>query len=393
MFVTYALRLLVFYILIDATMFYSSRFGEDDASHKVIWAIVEYLLLLVLEGLGGDPAAPYSVYKLSLASLFVLFAFIFGRVAWNNERSRRFSLFWSLVYALSSFFVYGTCFEEGAEVALFTPIVVIYFLAQPIFFYGVLMKADRSLWDVPPNLSYIVHRGNNLYVEVLAVALIVPNAIYPGSYSHQYLVFACDVIATTMALSLKWALLDVEPVEIDTFENHAFGRGRWRAMLFSKLNPLIILGLGLAGGSLHILITGIGEDGLLSSTPYYQASLCTANVLFWVSLTLTKLLHKAWNPRVFRMKCTLQGMAAVASIFPFFLSEDFWVLVAIVVVNAATMVGIFSLNYCVDGEMAVEESVAAPRRIRQTKFRTVVHGLINRRGSSTLDPAEATVFP
>ena len=51
-----------------------------------------------------------------------------------------------------------------------------------------------------------MHRFNALFVEVLTVALIVPNAVYPGAYDHPYLVFGADLLATTTALGLKWAL-------------------------------------------------------------------------------------------------------------------------------------------------------------------------------------------
>jgi hypothetical protein len=259
-FMRYVVRLLVFYTFIDATMWYSCRFGEDDASHKLTWVVVEYVLLLILEGLGGDPGGANSLYKIAVAGLYVFISLMFLRVAYCSERSRRFSLFWGFVYSLSAVFSFGAAFQEGGQVALFIPVVAIYFVAQPVFYYGILWVAseNRSAWDVPPNLSYIVHRFNSLFMEVLSVALIVPNAVYPGTYSHAYLVFGGDLLVIFMALSLKWALLDAEPVETDSFEHHAYGRGRGRRILFSKLNPFLILAIGLTGCSMNVLIKHSG---------------------------------------------------------------------------------------------------------------------------------------
>ena len=110
-----------------------------------------------------------------------------------------------------------------------------------------------------------------------------------------------------------------------------------------------------------------------ANTFQFQASLCAANAIFWMALTLTKLLHKPGHQRVYPAKCGLQLMASAASVLPMLLDSDFGVLIASVVINALTVAGIFALNFWIDGEIALESTVAHPvRRIPKTKLRQLM---------------------
>jgi hypothetical protein len=104
-----------------------------------------------------------------------------------------------------------------------------------------------------------------------------------------------------------------------------------------------------------------GEHGTPSNTPHFQASMCIANFIFWGSLTLIKLLHKPSHLQAHIIKCSLQTAAAILSMFPLFSSSDFSVLVLSVAINAVAVGGIFAVNFWLDGELAVEETVATPR--------------------------------
>ena len=64
--------------------------------------------------------------------------------------------------------------------------------------------------------------------QVLGVAVIVPNAHFPGAYAHPSLVMLGDVLAAAMAVSIKMSIFDIEPVSM---ERSAFLVSRWRGAL------------------------------------------------------------------------------------------------------------------------------------------------------------------
>ena len=49
------------------------------------WAIVEFGLLLVLEGLDGDPGGYFSLYQMSVAGLFFFIGLMFGRMGCGSS--------------------------------------------------------------------------------------------------------------------------------------------------------------------------------------------------------------------------------------------------------------------------------------------------------------------
>eukprot|EP00966_Prymnesium_polylepis_P277941 6421690-Prymnesium_polylepis.1 len=50
----YALKFMIYYGMLLHTMRYASRFNDDDAYHKLLWAGFQVSLLFLLEGAGAD---------------------------------------------------------------------------------------------------------------------------------------------------------------------------------------------------------------------------------------------------------------------------------------------------------------------------------------------------
>jgi len=193
-------------------------------------------------------------------------------------------------------------------------------------------------WDVPICIEYVLSRFNGLVMEVLGVAVIVPNAIYPGSYQYSRLVFAGDVVAALLAIVLKLGFFDVEPVDA---ECHAVRRSQFAAVLFLHLNPFTLFGMCGSGAGIPLLLDATGRLGDAAETRFAQQVVCTASFVTWASLTATKLLHKPISsPVIHRAKTIIQGAGAAACLVPLAVPvfPDFITLVYIVMINALIVV-------------------------------------------------------
>merc|ERR1712137_1154678 len=109
------------------------------------------------------------------------------------------------------------------------------------------------------NIAYVIARFNGLFMEVLGVAVIVPNSVYPGKFTNAKAVFVCDILAVVLAVCIKMGIFDAEPT---SFERHAVRRSKWAAMSFLSLNILTLISLSGVGAGITLLINSVGGPGL-----------------------------------------------------------------------------------------------------------------------------------
>ena len=126
------------------------------------------------------------------------------------------------------------------------------------------------------------------------MAVIVPNAIFPGDYAQPLFVIAGGVMVATMVACVKITVCDTEALN---FEYHAIRRSQWSAVLFMGNNCVCNFSICLMGASMAMLIPAAGAGGWASVTPFAQGCACGASCLFWASTTATRLLHLPMCPR------------------------------------------------------------------------------------------------
>jgi len=160
---------------------------------------------------------------------------------------------------------------------------------------------------------YIVARFDGLFVEVLGVAVIVPNAFFPGKYAHWWHVLAGDLLAASTAALLKIGLFDVEPM---TFDRHAIRRSKPAAVAFMANNAVTNFAICAIGAGMSMLIPAAGDMGRAAHSAFAQAVLCGASFVFWASLTVTKLLHRPVNQQAYSVKVLAQAAGAAGMLIP-----------------------------------------------------------------------------
>lgn len=308
---------MIFYLVIQASMRYAARFNDNDASHKLLWSLYQFGLLLMLEFLG---AADRQSFDVVTAGMFTLVGFLCSvRIAFHIPRVRIFCSYFATVYACMIIILIWDCVHFHEFNSSRWCLWVCIGLSVLADWMVIGLSSFFDSFNIHTSIDYIVSRFDGLFIEVLGVALIVPAAIYPGAHLHPTLVLFGEMLAVLLAIALKVGFFDVESVD---FDHHAVHRAKWSAVIFVNIYPFTLFGLCMTGASLPLLITSAGTYGQTSQDIFAQRLVCTASCLTWICLSVTKLLHipKA-NIYVHMAKVFVQALGAAASLLPLLSDE------------------------------------------------------------------------
>jgi len=340
----YIVRFVALYGIVWATMRYAARFNDDDLAHKILWALYEVGLLLIMEGqsMGSDLSnGRWSVYKISYIALYALvIAFFCGRVARAVERARNFCLMSACVHMACAALWLACAFTDGPALGFMWPLALLIFAFDAVFVVVTSMTSKEAAkqLDVPMNIEYMVDRQNGLFMEVLGVAVIVPTAVYPGT-SNNMPVLAMEALAALLAVALKAGLLDIEPTSL---KSHAIRRARWSAVTFLSVFPLTVGALCTTGAALAMLVNAALAEGYEAHSQFAQQLLGGSQAVMWGMLTVTKLLHHrcpirspSWTNHY--LKIAIQAVGTVVFIILAICGDDEWKDIVTVSIISATV--------------------------------------------------------
>lgn len=316
----YSAQFFALWAVLIMTMRYAARFNDNDASHALLWSVFELILLLVLEGLSANPGRGCfragTLFQSSVFAIFLWLAFGFWfRVALRLPRARDFARAHILVATgLAGLSVAAGFFRERLRLALLVTFTLVALLTDAgLVTYMRLFAVAETTFDVPLNIEYVVARLDGLYMEVLGVALIVPNSFYPGDFEHSTVVALGVLSAGLLAVLVKMLLFDSDAT---THDKHAIRRSKLTAVTFLTIYPLGLLAISFLGGSLAVLVPAAGNKQS-ESIPVVPLAVFfgSASSLFAI-LTATKLLHAPNDATTHNFKAKLTGFGAVATGLP-----------------------------------------------------------------------------
>jgi len=300
-------------------------------SHKLLWNLFEVLLLMMLEGLSADSDFGNQCFCLATGVMFVLLAFPFARRAGRHipeaYEFTKHSCHCHLVSAVCFFVASYVGPRSTVGFACQCAGVCMQLMIDALFVIVRLGKHPGLA--VHMSRTYVTMRIDSLFMEVLGVAVFVPNAIYPGQYHHSTWVLVGDFLAVKLAFSLKACLFDVAP---RSAQNHAINLGHIRRLSFFLVAAMILVALCMFGAGVPLLIASVGTHGVSSRDHFCQRLTLGATALFWASSAVMKSLHHYESNKVrHERKVIYQGIGALVALAPLLLPlTDMHVLIFVV---------------------------------------------------------------
>eukprot|EP00633_Aureoumbra_lagunensis_P008992 CAMPEP_0197321722 /NCGR_PEP_ID=MMETSP0891-20130614/66075_1 /TAXON_ID=44058 ORGANISM="Aureoumbra lagunensis, Strain CCMP1510" /NCGR_SAMPLE_ID=MMETSP0891 /ASSEMBLY_ACC=CAM_ASM_000534 /LENGTH=348 /DNA_ID=CAMNT_0042813747 /DNA_START=1566 /DNA_END=2612 /DNA_ORIENTATION=+ len=301
------------------TMRYAARFNDDDGAHAVIWSLYQLLLLCLLEGLSASSTFQHfklsNLFQIAAIALFGFLAVGFWlRIVIFLPRARPFALALAAVcFIHSGISALAGSFSElrGILLVLFC---VIALSTDALLVCGMRLTHGNSLemlhqFDLPLNIEYVIARYGGLQMEILGVAVIVPNAYFPTAYPHPPLVAAGVACAGLTAVFIKILLFDADATAP---ERHAVRQSQGRALLFFTLSPITLFSISLLGGAFSLLLPRAGSQ----AGEHRARLLFGASSILFASLTATKLSHAAQQYRAHCVKAILTAIGCLATLAP-----------------------------------------------------------------------------
>lgn len=308
-----------FYASLAMTIKYASLFKLDDLSHKGIWSIYQFVLLLQLEGLWGYHRG---LFTIASAVIFLCIGVFFWlRAALVAQRANGISLYYMIVcVALALVFIVrylllGTS-RFSLDMCTLFALVFISFFAEPLLDFVMSFWVDeerRKEYTVPTDVEYVVNRFHGLLMQCMGAAVLIPNAVYPGGFAHPSLVIMGLVLVGVMPMLFKIAFFNSDTISA---QRHAILQSNWRAIAFMHSHPITLLCQITVGGAMAMLVRSLGEEGVGAYAPFAQHLLSYASALFWASEAWTKMLHKAKHPRLHHTKAAVALAGGLSSLVP-----------------------------------------------------------------------------
>jgi len=286
---SYVRRFVVRWGSLAHTMRYASRFADEDGVHKLLWAGFQFGLLLLLEGFSSsgfsssNSSSRWSLFKVTSLPMYLFVALALSRpiVVWL-PRARPLAAFYALVSLSAAALLLSLASSEGvhrpllyivAALAVFPDACVSLALHAFLQPGGALQRRI----GMPVNAEYLINRFEGLQLEILTVAVIVPNTVYPTRIEHTSLVVCGDVLVCVLAIALKAALFDLAPThggcadEPSWATYHAIARSERTRHLFLIAQPAVALGIAITGGALAMLLKEVDQRGSSGEGTYAQA--------------------------------------------------------------------------------------------------------------------------
>jgi len=290
------LRFFLLYGMLMSATRYTARFNDDDLAHKLNWSLLEFVLLLMLVGLGAPDGGTgrWALFKVAAAGVFFLLGFAFwGRMAAGVPEARGFCLIAAMVQLTCAVLMLYTCLTATRRSAILWAVCLISPSAR---LWTMCIKScisqevdEDGADEGSPNTEYILKRFDDIFMEVLCVALLVPKSISLWDSPKADQEIAATLLAVILAVMFKIGYFDMEPMDCS---RHAADKSSLlRYVYFAWIHPLMLAGLVGTGAGLPLLIRAVADPALPKKKLRAASSL-------WVGLPCLGVLggRKLWPP-------------------------------------------------------------------------------------------------
>eukprot|EP00466_Bigelowiella_natans_P004761 jgi/Bigna1/74095/fgenesh1_pg.27_\ len=274
---------------------YSSRFDNDDLSHKIFWGVYGMGTLgMMMHTTGGYESENASYFSLCLAGIYLLLALHYFRNAVALPRCTFFcSLLGSilLTYASIAFYGYYSNADRfymfwilacGYPLYLAATVTVRWIVAN-LWYHGNTRDIAHRL-DLPLHIEFHINRFSSFAMMLMSqIALAV--AVHPEQgFDDKNGLYMAACVAFFLLIAVKLFLFDVDYFDV---EDHAIRRSVETALAWLILFPLGVGCLALTGSGICLMLLYVGKSIRQPvDVPFAQGLTCNSLAAFLCIVSL-----------------------------------------------------------------------------------------------------------
>mmetsp|Transcript_11820 Transcript_11820/g.16511 ORF Transcript_11820/g.16511 Transcript_11820/m.16511 type:complete len:604 (+) Transcript_11820:185-1996(+) len=309
---------------------YSSRFDNDDVTHKIFWSLYGVGLLGIMMHVEDGPQVPMNsvVFMIFLGWTYFLLALSWFRCAWSLPRCRFHCTTYGCVMVLhmivalaaaktraypwirgAMFYYLALAYHLGACILITSQII-----GARVLYPNLSFAEARKILDLPLHIQFHIDRFSTLMLMVLGqVAKAVvwrPSQIFGDS---EGLYVACG-FAFVLLVCMKIFLFDCDYLDA---QDHAIRRSQAKGLTWLLIFPVNMGCVTLMGIGAALLVAETGKINAVRAVQHHWAQwlTCTTFALFLVLNILARNLHHVPYVRVLRDHGEISRAEMVVNIF------------------------------------------------------------------------------
>jgi len=315
------LRFALLYVVLMSCTRYAARFNDDDLAHKLNWSLLEFVLLLMLLGLGAPDGGTgrWALFKVAAAGVFFLLGFAFwGRMAAGIPKVRGFCLCGAMVQLTCAVLMLYTCLTANRRSAILWAVCLISTSAQ-LWMACIRLCIPEKLEEygfqfAAPNLQYMIKRFDDIFMEVLCVALLVPKSMDLWDSTKAGQAIVATLLSVILAVMFKMQYFDMEFLDVS---QHAASQSGWhRYIYFAWIHTFLLAGLVGTGAGLPRLIHAVADPDLPHKS-FVRRLVCGSVCLVWLCLGVANFGHSPASPHIIHnVKAVVQFLGSALMMLP-----------------------------------------------------------------------------
>uniref|UniRef100_A0A7S0D2Y3 Uncharacterized protein n=1 Tax=Amorphochlora amoebiformis TaxID=1561963 RepID=A0A7S0D2Y3_9EUKA len=293
---------------------YSSRFDNEDISHKIFWSVYGVGVLGLQMHSTGPLTSPNSVYfAFFLSLIYVILSFQWLMCGIALRRCRLYCLMQTVIMLVVAAIAFAASSTPNLDhrnrlfwtLGLSYPAEIVFSLiwqevAINTVYRDMTYEEARKETDLPLHIQFHIDRFSTLTMMVLgqlAVAVVWHPEDGFGDITGLYVSAGCTFVSL---VSLKILIFDIDFLDP---EDHAIRRSRISGLIWLLIYPAGLACLALMGIGMALLVA---EAGAINAVPegslkYRQYLTCLSLCAFLVIGTILRQLHRTPFVRQLRL--------------------------------------------------------------------------------------------
>ncbi|GAB5358451.1 hypothetical protein AAMO2058_000458700 [Amorphochlora amoebiformis] len=283
-----------------STADYSSRFDNDDLSHKLFWGLYGIGVLGMLMHCTGPPAGPNGPnFSLCISGVYLLLVLHYIRVVVYLPRCRIFVTTLLLCHLVCSAVAFAAAYTDEYREHLFWVLALSYpwtvlilltltGITSRLLYPNLDAFLARKRIDIPLHIEFHIGRFSSFIMMVLG-QLAIAIAVHPEQgFQSKSGLYASAVVAFFLLVTMKLFLFDVDYYDVD---DHAIRRSVPAAIGWLILFPMGVGCIAIIGCGVGLLVNVGGEANFEVDEDFARKITCESVAMFLFLISVQRNMH------------------------------------------------------------------------------------------------------